>query len=335
MRMPFVGSVEGASPALAASVAGRPLAEALARLHAKDVAEGFVADDLTHLEYYQVVSGDGRVPLFLQYNPARAGRPQGSAPKGECPLDLTRVIRDGRQQYLQFSLNGHAAVALSTPWPFMRRHFTIASGEHEPQSWTVGDAAESRARLGRLISDLVGLAAALPGAVLAWNGENAGATLPHHRHFHCFELPEGHGPLPVQLAMRTAMRGTRAGMHRCGPRENGFPLDVYRVAGGKRAMVASARTLVERWTRLQGPSASANLVAVTEGQGVALYFVPRHRLFPRALGFSALIGSLEVCGSFVVAAESERQALADGRMDYQRLWTILESVRPPIAHRLL
>lgn len=318
-------------------LADRSLSEACCILHREELAAGFVADDLSEMDCFRVTDPTHEGSLLLQYNPRRGTRPSGSTKSDDCRICLKTITGpSGKgQQFFSFRLGGRLYLALANPFPFMPRHVTISSVDHEPQFWNGEDSDEKKRQLLRIIRDLVALSRSLPQFVAIYNGLGAGASFPNHLHYQVFQLPDGHGPLPIQLAAaRHLTDGSRDTKLRIGF-DNDYPLFAFRLSGGENEMVSHALELLEQWDAIQGHAATGNLIAVAENNEPCLYFVPRNRLFKKAAGFNGQIGSLEACGHFVCSSDWELDAIRTGRMSYGFLWQLLEAVRPPAARQLL
>jgi Domain of unknown function (DUF4922) len=326
--------VDASSPSLRECVVVRPLSDGIRALHAADADSGFVKDDLRDLDYYQIPSGDERPPFFLQFNPRRAGRLRGNNPSSACPLCLSSV-HDRHQEFVMFHVSGRPMIALSNPWPFMPTHVTLARLDHQPQAWAGPDSAERSAGLATLVADVVSLARALPEFVVIYNGDDAGASIPHHRHYQAFRLPTGHGPLPVETAAAGGLSAPYAGLEVISTASR-FPLHVFTGTDTASDGIQALVTLLVQWSEIADSAASANVIARSNATGVvSVYIVPRHRLFRRAVGFAGVLGSLEVAGIFVVSSDAERQAITEGQITHQRLWLALEALSPPQVHSLL
>ncbi len=123
-------------------------------------------------------SGPGA--MHLQFNPARAvstgARVDAAALKAR-PCFLCAANRPA-EQTADFRFPGYEL--LVNPFPIFRRHFTIASLNHEPQAVTgYGD-------------DMYRMATGMPGYAVFYNGPRCGASAPDHRHFQAVpacELP--------------------------------------------------------------------------------------------------------------------------------------------------
>jgi hypothetical protein len=326
--------VENANASLRDQLAGRPIEDGIRLMYAADLESGFVKDDLRDLDYYQVPSGDDRPWFLLQFNARRASRPGQDAARAGCVL-CADSVRHREQRFVAFRIAARAMVALSNPWPFMPIHVTLACAQHVPQSWSAPAAEERRIRLTELVCDVAALARAMPGFFVIYNGDSAGASIPHHRHYQAFTLPAGHGPLPVETASVSASPTQWQGLSTvAGPSR--FPLRVFVARCVAEGSARSVASLLAQWDGIEGDAASANLIAsVVPGGDVTMYVVPRHRLFRRAVGFAGVLGSLEVCGVFVVSSDAERRAIDDGRVTHQRLWRALEAVQPPQVDQLL
>ena len=325
---------DDSSASLRHVVVDRPLGEAILALHAADVASGFVEDKLGDLEYCQIPSGDARPSFLLQFNPRRAERPRADGPSAGCPLCL-QAVRDRRQAFVAFAVSGRPMVALSNPWPFMPTHMTLAHVEHRPQAWNTQNPSHAAADPSDVVSDVVSLARALPGLVVIYNGADAGASIPHHRHYQTFALPTAHGPLPLERVAAGCAAPSWCGLNVIAA-PGRFPLYVFAGTGPESEVVGPAVNLLIRWGALAQGAASANIIGRSDRSGaVSVYVVPRHRLFRRAVGFTGVLGSLETCGVFVVSSESDGRAIGEGRITHRRMWRALEALRPPQLDALL
>jgi hypothetical protein len=189
------------------------------------------------------------------------------------------------------------------------------------------NAVARSAAIAELVTDVLSLSRLLPGSVVIYNGEHAGASIPGHRHYQAFSLPVGHRPLPIEMVnvVSTQWRdvSTVADLS-C------FPLRFFRAIDVERLSMNSIVSLLMRWDDVHGAGASVNLIARSQAEGkVTLFIVPRSRLFRRAIGFAGVLGSLEVTGLFVVSSALVQQAIAEGRLTFCHLWRALEAVQPP------
>lgn len=309
-----------------------PLPDGLRYLTAFHLENGFIEDSLLEVRNFPCAAPGGAGRFLVQFNPRRAARAAVSR-AGCCVFDTHdfRLQQRGLQFFLALTLNGRRYNALTNPYPFAPCHTSIASAEHEPQGWCEGDPALQRAKIHRIVEDLCELAERLPGWVVVYNG--AGATI-DHLHFHVFEHAPGHNQLPMQVAAGRARMGPEAGLQLRFGGDRTYPITVYRFGGCKRAIIDGVSALLEEWTTLDRHAATANLIAVTEGCESALYAVPRNRFLEYAVGFAYRIGSMEIAGVFICSKEEELQDLQRGRINFGRLWTILQSIYPPAVERL-
>lgn len=156
------------------------LVEDIEALYARQLRDWKLAHDnyaaLTEM-LCRVVTHNGR-EMVLQYNPGRyrsaaarvdaasvASRPCFLCPEHQ-PVEQASIV--WKTQY-KIQIN---------PYPVFSRHLTLSSVEHQPQ------AIESS------ISDMMNLAAALPGYVLFYNGPRCGASAPDHLHFQAVPFEE-------------------------------------------------------------------------------------------------------------------------------------------------
>jgi len=288
--------------------------------------------DATKVPFYQYSSADDRLRFTLELNEGRNRRPRD--PQGGCPVDLEDIRESDGQHWFTFKLFDHVMVALANPYAFMPVHTTIVSLAHEPQSWRAIDCVSTRSRMEQVIRDLYALAVSLPTFTLIFNeNSSSGASLPKHRHYQAFELPKGHGPLAIQQAAARMSAGQETLIVRIGFHDD-YPVSGARFAGDEETVVRTAADFLEKWDRLLGEAATANLIAVTENDQVCIYVVLRHALFRYAPGFAGIMGALEMAGSFVLSSDWEFESVRHGRVGFGVLWDMLASVRPPEARQL-
>jgi hypothetical protein len=109
--------------------------------------------------------------ITVQYNP---GRITSSAAKVDArsiearPCFLCEKNRPPEQRGISF---GGWYIILINPFPIFRRHLTIVSESHTPQ------------RISGSFHEMLGMAEALPGYVIFYNGPQCGASAPDHLHF--------------------------------------------------------------------------------------------------------------------------------------------------------
>ncbi len=341
---------------------GTDLSKALHGLFQQQMDVGFIQDDLSQVKYFQCYELNGRSSFFIgQFNPRRSDRSAGAgrkvAPRGSqtraapdascflCP-DNVRWQQRGVQLFYQFNVNGRPYNALCNPFPFGPVHITIASSDHVPQSWRESQPDKPEIRIRAIVEDLYDIAVQVPSFVGFYNGVGAGATIEKHFHYHFFEVPEGQKAFPLQqAATRTAaeIRHPTSGAQKSVPRlkvkDDYYPLTAFRLLGARREVVENAVNLVCDWDRLSGDYASANIIAISEGDAVAgdavaVYLVPRNRFYSRSPGMTGIVGGLETLGEFVFYTDAEDQAINEQRIDYNYMWRILEAVKPPNAQRL-
>jgi hypothetical protein len=320
------------------------LAAAMRALYDQQVDIGFIQDDLSQVGYfrYRAASDDARF-FIVQFNPCRAERFKGAGRKAPPPgsqvvgvadpscflcTDNIRWQHRSVQSYYRFAVNGRPYNVLCNPFPFMRAHLTIASGDHLPQSFHVaGDEQGTRDKILRIVADLYGVIEQLPTFVGLYNGAGAGASIEKHLHYHFFELPDGHGGFPLQRAAALTERKL-SGPTACLKIE-GYPLAAHRVRGDRDAAVGATVELAAAWDRQAGEAASANIIALWEQGAISVYFIPRNRFYTRSPGLEGMVAGLETLGEFILCTEDEHRAIREQRVNYEYLWRILEAVRPP------
>jgi hypothetical protein len=230
------------------------------------------------------------------------------------------------QHWFTFKFLERQMTALSNPFAFLCSHTTIASVMHEPQFWRSANHAETRRKMERAVRDLYTLASFLPTFVLCFNSSReSGASLPQHQHYQLFELPPGYGLLAIQQA---AAKRQPAPVVHIGF-EGDYPVCAARFTGNEETVVQTAADFLEQWERTLKEAATANLIAATEGNEIAVYVVLRNSLFRHAQGFDGILGSAEMAGLVILSAEYEFQAVQERRFSFTGVWDMLSAVRPP------
>ena len=321
-----------ADPRLESKLIDQSLEAAIRILNQADREAQIFTYDASQVPFYQYRSANEQLRFTLELNEVRNRRPKN--PQEGCPVDLPEIKRNNGQHWFTFKLFDHVMVALANPFAYMPVHTTIASLAHEPQSWRAADSVDTRSKMERVVSDLYALAVSLPTFILIFNeNSSSGASLPKHRHYQAFELPKGHGPLAIQQAAARTSAHRDAPIVRIGFQDD-YPVSGARFSGKEETVVHTAADFLEKWDRLLGEAATANLIAVTENDQVCIYIVLRHALFRNAPGFAGIMGALEMAGSFVLSSDWEFQSVRQGRVGFCTLWEMLASVRPPEARQL-
>ncbi len=128
----------------------------------------------------------------VQFNPARAVSTLARVSDGKVDRPCF-LCRDNRPEQ-QMELKWKRYSILVNPYPIFPRHFTVVSGDHEPQL------------LGDRLSDMINLAGSLPGYVVFYNGARCGASAPDHMHFQIGNLDF----LPLDRNIENSRKGIRA-----------------------------------------------------------------------------------------------------------------------------
>jgi diadenosine tetraphosphate (Ap4A) HIT family hydrolase len=309
-----------------------PLPNALKRLWLQQWDAGFIRYELRDVFRYQFPDPGRQHPAFrAQYNPSRSLRQVGAGrqapPPGRtlingncflCPQNIA-VSQNGVELGFLVELTTKRSYwAWANPFPVMPDHFTLAPAEHVPQ-------ASDKMR--QTLEDLLELAWSLPGFLLFFNGNGAGASIPTHSHFHCFSRPS-RDPFPLEMVANDVNP-------KVGPRFlERYPIACAHYLGEQRAEIAKCATnwMVEWVAECGEDVASANVIA-TRREGTAglidLYFVPRNRLFSHGPGFQGTVGGIEVLGELVFSSEDEKRRLDSGKVDYSYVHSVLAAVEPP------
>lgn len=321
----------------AVGAAGGPGA-ALHALRLQQLAQGFIRDDLRSM--LRLIFPDPMRPeryFAAQFNPRRAQRFAGAGrhepPPGAisvnngcflCPQNI-QWQQEGVELGQDIELNGHDYIAWMNPYPLLPCHAVIATRDHLPQAWRHNGSGCSKS-LASVINDLARLAARLPGWIGFYNGEGAGASIPHHFHYQFLERPADYGPYPLELAA--------AGACVAGPEvRDMYPLDFACWRGTTKEVAHAATGWLETWITRPGTALlTANVIAVAgdSPDQISLYFVPRDPRNSRSPEMTGLIGGLEVLGELVFCTDDERQRLVRGEVDYAAVERILRSVAAPL-----
>lgn len=116
-----------------------------------------------------VGAGGGR-QTTLTFNPARVRSTAAKVDTASVSLRPCFLCRPNRPKEQQLQ-TWRAYEVLVNPYPIFRRHLTIASKNHEPQT------------LANRLGDMADLAMSLPGYAVFYNGGKCGASAPDHLHF--------------------------------------------------------------------------------------------------------------------------------------------------------
>lgn len=227
-------------------------------------------------------------------------------------------------------LNDHPYKVWTNPFPLKEAHYTVATVDHLPQLWA--DHPSASFGLKETLEDLIELAQRLPGFLVFYNGEGAGASIPHHRHFQCFGRDDQE-PFPLEKAADEPLRGSQGVVVR------DYPVTALHFRGTQADRSNIVEKLVKwtsEWTLVCGPATvSANIIATTDGPTGGgrdvfdLYFVPRNRLYSRGPGMTGTVGGLEILGELVFSTEAENERLNAGLVDYGYVHRMLAAVEAP------
>lgn len=309
------------------------LGAALSSLIAQQRDAGFLDDPLADVLRYRVVNPNRKsLPFIVQWNDRRGRRLQGSgrgsppagwqSVHGGCFLCHENVAWQQRtlEMGYTFPLAGTAHTAWPNPFAFLPNHLTVAASGHVPQCWTSGAGSE------QLIVEMLDLAGQLPGWIVMYNGEGAGASNPRHRHFQTFTRWAEREQFPLEIA--AALSSVAPGASRVA----GYPICVFALRDEVAGCVRTAVQLIDAWVDISGSTASANFAAVRIGETPPrfdLYFTPRTKIPTRSPGMSGMVGGLEVLGELVLSTTEERQFLVNGSIDIRYVESVLAAAEPP------
>lgn len=118
----------------------------------------------------RTVGAGGHGQTTLMFNPARVRSTAAKVDAASVSLRPCFLCRSNRPKEQQ-SMAWRTYEVLVNPYPIFRRHLTIASKSHEPQT------------LANRMGDMADLAMSLPGYAVFYNGGKCGASAPDHLHF--------------------------------------------------------------------------------------------------------------------------------------------------------
>lgn len=318
----------------AVATSGMGLDAALRALHDQQLSLGFIRDDLIEPRRYLLFD-----PAFsgnhfsAQFNPSRARRFVGAGRKdpppgaanlnGGCFLCPENVQwqQEGKEFGYELDLEDRKYVAWMNPYPLLPNHTVIASREHIPQTWRLNGSSQPPRSLSTIVTDLLRLTSRLPGWFGFYNGEGAGASVPHHLHYQLLPRPKEYGPFPLELA---ASEPRSSGCVVKG----GYPLEFAHWRGGIDDLLDRALPWLISWSGKAHANLTANVIAIARDgtQELDLYFVPRDVNRPRSPEMSGLVGGLEVLGELIFCSEDEVHRLESGEIDYATIERLLSSV---------
>ena len=332
------------------------LADRIIALHEQQLDCGFIRDRLTSVRRTNLVrpestTSGGPSGFIVQYNPKRALRFSGSG-RREPPIGTPSahsgcfLCREniywqqfGLEMGYHFSVNDRGYYAWCNPFPFMNRHVTIASDQHEPQSWIGADEGGNSKRFERLMEDLFAIAGQLPGFVVFYNGDGAGASISGHRHYHAFQRSPGQSPFPIERSAEQQMHSGQPPFHILE-----YPITSLFFQDRAEAICHKSTQFVDEWTRFRHSSAlmSANIIAYqhkekegSDSDCFRAFFVPRNTYLSTSSGRSETIAGLEVLGEIAFSQEAEFDRLIAGEIDYNYVWRMLRSVEAAEANALI
>ncbi|MBF0423943.1 MAG: DUF4922 domain-containing protein [Magnetococcales bacterium] len=321
----------------------------------EQLERGFIQDDLSGvIKYRMIKEKDPEHYFIVQYNPRRAQRfsgagrvmpPPGSVAKnGGCFLCRDNVrwqqrgIECGYDVYLESVSGQRHYVIWMNPFPLMLNHVTVGTYDHRPQAWLLSDTENGGVitRIDEIIHDFLSLLSQVRGYVGFYNGDGAGATIPHHFHFQFFKRVEGQDGFPLERAARLGEYGLGADGPWLVP---DYPITAIHFRGTRPVVEAQLLRIVRQWEEMFSDPrvVTANLIGTLDGTDPEiyhLYFIPRDKTFNRGPGMSGVIAGVELLGEIVYATEEEKRSLDRGQVNYDFVERVIASVEAPRAREL-
>lgn len=315
---------------------------AIERLREHQMDCGFIRDDLYAVQYFNFPHpADPSRFLSVQYNPTRMNRLKmrvGTVPPGrgdavndDCFLCMDNIEWQhcGMEMGYAVEVNGTPFTILMNAYPLMPVHLVVATGEHIPQCWDLGDAGIRQFPIEDIISNLVTLARRLPGYIGFYNGDGAGTSVPAHFHYQFFRRRHDAERFPLELAPVRQVADLLSEV--CD-----YPVDAMRWNGNNHVeIIARASAWINDWLMshtVDRPTRSANIYVMTDDSGdyLRLYFVPRDKELCYSPRMTGMIGSLEILGELVLTTETEKHDLDRGIIDYRSIARVLGDIRVPL-----
>lgn len=312
------------------------------KFQAHQVGSGFIRGGLESVLRFNFTHPENHArQLRIQYNPERATRFRGAG-RQVAPTDQVTVNegcflcreniswqQEGRQLGFDLEVNTSAYTAWMNPFPLLPSHVVVASRQHRGQEWSLhpeGDLDPDR-----ILSDLVSLAARLPGYAGFYNGVGGGASIAGHMHYQFFRPPPGHDQFPLEIAAIAARQEYPGqGAWRLGR----YPLEAMHWHGSPEEVLARALPWVAYWADHQDriEELTANILTLSDPDGpeISLFFVPRDRSRCQSSCMSGIVGGLEVLGELVFSTEEDKRLLDEGVLDYFNLEQVLGEVCTPL-----
>ncbi|MBF0148360.1 MAG: DUF4922 domain-containing protein [Magnetococcales bacterium] len=316
---------------------------------------GFIQDDLSGVIKYRIIDeGDPGRYFIVQYNPRRAMRFSGAgrripppglvAVHGGCFLCRDNIrwqqrgIECGYDVFVDSPKGQNHYIIWMNPFPLMHNHVTVAMANHRPQAWLLSSMERGGllTRMDEIGHDFLSLLEQMPGYVGFYNGDGAGATIPHHFHFQFFRRMDGQGDFPLE---RAARRGGEHGLEDGPWLVPDYPITAIHFRGPKERVEAQLLDVVGTWEGMftDPQVVTANLVGALDPKNreiFDLYFIPRDKTFNRGPGMVGVIAGLELLGEVVYSTEEEKQSLDRGQVNYDFVARIIASVEAPRAREL-
>ncbi|HAT48742.1 MAG: DUF4922 domain-containing protein [Nitrospirae bacterium] len=319
---------------------------------------GFIQDDLSDVIKYRIIKEKEPGRYFIvQYNARRAMRfagagrrvpPTGSvSSNGGCYLCRDNVrwqqrgIECGYGVTLDSPRGQRHYIIWMNPFPLMPNHVTVGASQHRPQGWLQPDPDMGGfvSRMDEIGHDFLALLGQMPGYLGFYNGDGAGASIPHHFHFQFFKRIDGQGAFPLE---RAAFQGGQCDATSGPWVVPNYPITVIHFRGSREQVARQLGDVVRKWEGMFfDPGAiTGNLIGALDSSDPNLpnlfdvYFIPRDKTFNHGPGMVGVIAGLELLGEIVYSTEEEKRSLDRGQVNYDFVERVIASVEAPRAREL-
>ncbi len=309
------------------------------RLREHQLAAGFIRDDLHAVQCYSFPDPDNPRHFFsVQYNPARVKRlkvrvgalppPRNDAVNDDCLLCSNNIEwqHKGVEIGYEIEINRTSFNIWMNAYPLMPVHIVVATREHMPQAWDLGNAGRRCFAIDEIVANLAAIAQRLPGYIGLYNGDGAGTSVPEHFHYQLFKRRNAAERFPLELAPVRQVADLLCVVE-------DYPVDAVRWSGDDAyEVIMRATAWINEWlvANMEArPTLSANIFAMTDrsGERLQIYFVPRDKAQGHSPHMAGMVGSLEILGELVLTTENEKLDLDRGKLDYRSIARILADVR--------
>ena len=248
--------------------------------------------------------------IVVQYNPGRITSSAASVDAGSIEARPCFLCEKNRPQQQRGMPYGDDYTILINPFPIFNRHLTIVYREHQPQ------------RIKGNFITMLGMAGALPGFVVFYNGPECGASAPDHLHFQA----GNRGFLPIEKDMDNPLlcyRQAEAGSLELWLWKN-YGRGIITIKGSNaEAMDSVFSAFLQRFAAIQPerPEPMLNILAYGTGEEWVVHIIPRRKHRPAcyfAEGDKRILlspASVDMGGVFITPRETDYKMISASEIE--------------------